>query len=81
MGYLPMKRGKEFLRMAATSKQSSVRLQGSVRISQYVVSHVYEMHSILSLVCSGTSTISTKFHQALKLQIGFWLKTRLRQYI
>ena len=43
----------------------------AVRISHYVVSRVYKIHYILSLLRSGTSTISTKFHQALKLQIGF----------
>ena len=64
-------RRKGFIRIAPTTIQSSVHLRGSVRISQYVVSRVYEMHYILSLIRSGTSTISTKFHQALKLQIGF----------
>ena len=62
---------KGFPRTAPTSIQSSVHLQRSVRISQYVVSCVYEMHYILSLIRSGTSTVSTKFHQPLKLQIGF----------
>ena len=62
---------KRFLRTAPTSLQSSVHLRGSVRISQYLESCVYKMCSILSLLRSGTSTVSTKFHQALKLQIGF----------
>ena len=62
---------KGFPRTAPTSIQGSVHLRGSVRISHYVVSRVYKIHYILSLLRSGTSTISTKFHQALKLQIGF----------
>ena len=59
------------LRTAPTSLQSSVYLRGSLRISHYVASCVYKMRSILSLVRSGTSTISTKFHQALQIQIRF----------
>ena len=62
---------KGFLRTAPTKIQSSIHLRGSVRISHYVVYRVYEMHYILSLLRSGTSTISTKFHQALQIQIGF----------
>ena len=42
-----------------------------VRISHSVGYCVYKMHSIFYLICSESSTISTKFHQALKLQIGF----------
>ena len=59
-----------FLRAAPTSLQSSVHLRGSVIVSHYVVSCVYKMRYILSLLCSGTSTISTKFHQVLELQVG-----------
>jgi hypothetical protein len=62
---------KRFLRTAPTSLQSSVHLRGSVRISHYVASCVYKMRSILSLVRSGTSTISTKFHQALQITNRF----------
>jgi hypothetical protein len=36
-----------------------------------VVYCVYKMRYILSLLRFGTSTISTKFHQALQIQIGF----------
>ena len=61
---------KEFLRTSHTTVQSSIHLQGSVRISHSVGSCVYKMHYILSFIHSGTSTISTKF-QALKLQIDF----------
>ena len=62
---------KGFLHTAPTSLQSSVHLQGSVRISHCMVSCVHKMRYILSLLCFGTSTISTKFHQTLQLQIGF----------
>jgi hypothetical protein len=62
---------KGFLRTAPTTIQSSVHLRGSVRISHSVVSCVYKMLYILSLLRFGTSTISTKFHQALQIQIGF----------
>ena len=54
--------------------QSSLHLQGSVRTSHYVISFVYKMRYILSLLCSGTSTIYTNFHQALQIQIGYKLK-------
>ena len=68
---LPTHRKKKgFPRTAHMAIQKYICLRGSVIISQYVVSRVYEMHYILSLICSGTSAISTKFHQALKLQIG-----------
>ena len=53
---------KGFLCIAPTLLKSSVHLQGSVRISHYVVYCAYKMRYILPLLCSGTSTISTKFH-------------------
>ena len=62
-------KNKGFPRAAPVPVQSSVHLQGSVRISQYGVSRVYDVHYILSLICFETSTISTKFHQALTLEI------------
>jgi hypothetical protein len=59
-------------RVVARVKKKVWKESSDVRISNYVVSCVYKMrYNILSLLRSGTSTISAKFHQPLQIQICF----------